>query len=294
MAPEPTNNPNVPRRNGPTVCAHLPPIEANSTIGTANNVMPRLAIRVAGVQIVEHQRPQRVERADHHEHRGAHRQCRQVWTNAQQIERKPRWDLGVNIGFGDMHSGDQRIDRDRQRGDQQERRGDPERADQHRRDGRAHREPGDVGRQHSSEVLAQVVGIGQDHDATRRRIRQADACTHHEPRHQQHDHTGAVGHPQKPGDVEHHPEDDHQPCMPSIGEWGDRHLGDERRQEAHCHDQPERTFTDPVLVAKLVEHGEHHAVSRGEQPGQRAENDDHRASTHSASITDGPGNRRVD
>ena len=105
---------------------------------------------------------------------------------------------------------------------------------------------------------------------------------------QQDDHCGAVGHSQETGDVEHHSEDDHQPGVAAIGERGDRHLGDERRQEAHGHDQPERTFTDPVLVAELVEHGEHHAVSRGEQPRQRAENDNDRPSTHSASITDGP------
>ena len=82
--------------------------------------------------------------------------------------------------------------------------------------------------------------------------------------------------------------------MTSIGERGDRHLGDERRQETHCDNQPERAFADSVLVTKLVEHGEHHAVPRCEQPRQRAENDDDRASTHSASITDGPADRRMD
>ena len=68
--------------------------------------------------------------------------------------------------------------------------------------------------------------------------------------------------------------------VPSVGERGECDLGDERRQEAHRHDQTERTLADAVLIAELVEHGEHHAVPRGEQRRQRAEDDDDRPSAH--------------
>ena len=161
----------MPSRNGPTDCASRPPIEANSTIGTANKVMPRLAIEIAGVQVVEHQRPQGVERADHHEHRCAHRQRGEVGTDAQEIEGEPRWHLGIDVVSTTACAGDERVHRDSQDGDQQERCSDPEWADQHRRDGRADREAGHVGSQHAPEVLTEVVGIGEDHDPPRRRIR---------------------------------------------------------------------------------------------------------------------------
>ena len=65
-------------------------------------------------------------------------------------------------------------------------------------------------------------------------------------------------------------------------------MGDERRQKAHRHDQPEGAFTDAVLVAELVEDGEHHAVSGCEQGRERAEDDDDGPGTHPASIAEEP------
>ena len=71
----------------------------------------------------------------------------------------------------------------------------------------------------------------------------------------------AERHAEQTGDVERHSDDDHQPGVAPVGEWSKGHLGNERRQEAHRHDQAERTLADAVLVAKLVEHGEHHPIT---------------------------------
>ena len=73
--------------------------------------------------------------------------------------------------------------------------------------------------------------------------------------------------------------------MPRIlADLADGDLGDERRKEAHRHDQAERPFADPVLIAELVEHGEHDSVARREQRRQRAEHDDDGSGSHQASI----------
>ena len=187
---------------------------------------------------------------------------------------------------GTSSSCDQRVHRHGQPGDEEERRGDPERTDQHRRDRRADREATDVGGEHATEVLPQVIRIGEDHDSPRRRIGKPDADAHHESRRQQQDERRAECHAQQTDHVEHHSENDHRSGVASVGQRGQCHLSDERRQESHRHDQSERALADAVLVAELVEHGEHHPVARCEQPCQRAEDNNGRRRAHPASIAE--------
>jgi len=53
--------------------------------------------------------------------------------------------------------------------------------------------------------------------------------------------------------------------MSLVGKWSECELGDERREEADGDDETEPCLLDAVRVAPIVEHREHHAVTRGEQ-----------------------------
>ena len=61
------------------------------------------------------------------------------------------------------------------------------------------------------------------------------------------------------------------PGVTAVGDRGEEHLRQEAGEEPDPDDQAEPAGGDAVLVAEVVEHGEHHAVAGREQRSHGAE-----------------------
>ncbi len=135
------------------------------------------------MQVVEHQRPQRVEGADHHEHRGTHRHRGEVRTDAQQVERESRRDLRGSTSVsatrvlaisGYIATVSAAISRNGAL--------IPNGPTSTAEMAGPTAKPATSAASIRPEVLAEVIGIGQDHDPARSRVGEPDTDTHHEPR----------------------------------------------------------------------------------------------------------------
>ncbi len=67
------------------------------------------------------------------------------------------------------------------------------------------------------------------------------------------------------------PSEHHAAGKTPVGDRRQEHLRQEAGQEADPDDQAEPVGLDAVLVPKVVEHREHHAVTRREQRGHQTE-----------------------
>ena len=198
----PSSRPTVPTRNGPTRWARRPPAAPKMISGRANSEMPRLEIHTS------------VSRSSSTTAHSASKapiisQTAQPITtapangpDAQQVDGEAL--AHGDGGLGDGRAGDERQRDQRRRGDDQERRRDAERVDEQRRHGGTGGEPADVDGDQAPEVVAQPIGVGEDHDAADRRDGHPDADPHHEaPGEERHD-VGGDGHQHEPGDVQQH------------------------------------------------------------------------------------------
>ena len=132
-------------------------------------------------------------------------------------------------------------------------------------DGRPGREPADVGGEQPAEVVADALGLGDDHDAADGGDGHPDADAHHEPADEQRHEVPGRGHQQQPGDVEAHPAEHELAGVATVGERGDEDLGQEPGEEADPDHRAERRLADAVLVADVVEHAEQRAVAHRQQ-----------------------------
>ncbi len=190
---------------------------------------------VAGVDVVEHDRPQRVEGADHQEHRRTERHGTCERADPQEIERESL--LGRLHGLVHVHTCDER-QRDRGGdGDDEERGRDAERSDEHSRHRRADREPADVGREQAAEVLAEPFGLGEDHDAADRRGRHADPDAHHQTPDEQRQERRRQRHHHQSDAVQADAEQHQLTGVAAIGAWRDQDLGEEPGEEADADDR---------------------------------------------------------
>ena len=258
--------------------ARRPPAAPNTTSGSANSVMPRLAIHSAVCEVVEGDRPQRIERTDHHPHRAPHQQGAGVGAQPQQVERQPLRRLGRVDGLDDLARA---ADHERQggddgAGDDEEGHGDPEAPDQQRGHGRTGGEAGDVGGEQAPEVVPDAVGVGEDHDAPHGRHGHPDADTHHEATEQQGEERAGEGEQHESGDVDADAGEHQLAGVATVGQRGDQHLGEEPGEEADADHCAEGALADPVLVADVVEHREQRPVAHRQQAEHEPERHEHR------------------
>ena len=176
----PSSSPTVATRNGPTRCDEASAGCAEHDEGQGEEGDPEVGDPLVRVEVVEDDRPQRVERADHQEHRPAQQDGAGERSDAAagRARGAAAGGSGDSVDPGVAH--DERHRHERRRGDGQERRRDPERADQQRRQGRPGGEPGDVGGEQPPDVVADAVRFGDDHDALDRRHGHPDPDAHHE------------------------------------------------------------------------------------------------------------------
>ena len=216
-------------------------------------------------------RPQRVEGPDHHEHDSAVQHRPRERSDPEQIEgeQSPR----SISGLLDVHRGDEWEQGGGRDGDDDEWGGDSERSDEHRRDRRAHREPEHVGGEQATEILAEVLRIGEDDDPLDRRRRRSDSDAGDDATDQDHRQRGSDRHQQESGNVDRYADDHDGARVSPIGERRDRHLRDERGDEACADHDTDRCLADAVLVAVIVDDREQHAVAGREQRAEAAERD---------------------
>ena len=120
---------------------------------------------VGGAEVVVDDIPQGVEGTDHQEHTGGEDDGTGDDSVGEQIDGEALGCVGGGHRFLDGHGpADHQQDRGRRR-DDQERRCESVRADKHSGDRGTHGEPEDVGAQEAAEVGAEVLVVGEDHDA---------------------------------------------------------------------------------------------------------------------------------
>ena len=200
-----------------------PPPGGPSTInGNANSVMPRLAIHSLVPRSLWTTAQQRVERADHHEQRGAEHDGAGERSDREEVDREaPLRPHGALLDLNPRDEGQQHRGRD---GDDEERCRDAERTDEERRDRRAEREAEHVSGEQASEVLAEVVRVGEDHDAAGRWHGGTDPDARDEPADQDRCQRGAEPHQQQPDHVDADTEQHHPTSMTPVGERCDQYL----------------------------------------------------------------------
>ena len=219
-------------------------------------------------------RPERVERTDHHEQRRAEDDGPRERSDREQVDGKAP--LRSHGALGDVYASHERQEHGGGNGDDDERRRDAERPHEERRDRRTECESEHVGGEQAPEVLPEVVRVGEDHDAPRGRYGGTDSDSGDEPTDQNGDEGRAEPHQQQPDDVDADAEQYDVSRMATVGERGDQHLRQERRDEAETDDEADRGFADAVLVAVVVDDREQDAVARSQTGHQAAEREEQR------------------
>ena len=182
--------------------------------------------------------------------------------------------MRARTALADSHAGDERQHDQGGGGDHDERCRDAERADEQGRDRRAECETEHVGGEQPAEVLAEMVRVGEDDDATGGRYRRTDPDARDEPADEDRGERGAEPHQQQADHIDRNPEQHDSPRMAAVGERGDEHLRQERGDEPDPDDDTDRRFADAVLVAVVVDDREQHAVAGGEAGHEPAERDE--------------------
>ena len=270
----------MPSRNGPTRSREPTPSRAEHDQRQREQRDSEVRHPVARLDVVEHDRPQHVERADHQEHRRSESDGAGERPDPQQVERESL--LGRLDGLVHVHTRHERQGDRGGHGDDEERGRDAERPDEHSRHRRSEREPTDVGREQPAEVLAEPLGLGQDHDASDRWRRHADPDTHHQAPDEERHERGRQRHHHQTDAVQADTEQHQLSGMPAVGAWRDQDLREEAGEEADSDDGAEQGLTDAVLVAVVVEHREQHAVAGTHRARDQAERDDQREASHTA------------
>ena len=202
---------------------------------------PEVGDPVRGVQVVEHEHPQRVERADHHEHgRTEHSAPTSARERSRSNANRGRWRLAAGSDSSTrtrmITGGSRRVATAITRNGAAMPNGD-----QHRRDRRADREPGDVGGEQHADVAAEVIGIGEDHDPADRRRGDAGADAHHEAPAASTTTVSPNAIASRPTRLNDHPDVDEPTGVTAVGERREEDLGDERREEPDRDDHAERS-----------------------------------------------------
>ena len=122
-----------------------------------------------------------------------------------------------------------------------------------------------------AEVGAEVLVVGEDHDAADCGQRSADADAGDDAAEHQDREAFAEGHQQEPGDVDRNAGDDDAPGIATIGDRCDEGLGEEGGDEADTDQPPDRGFADAVGFAVVGNDREEHAVAGGKRRRQAGE-----------------------
>ena len=130
---------------------------------------------------------------------------------------------------------------------------DAERPYQQRGHRRAEGEAEHVGGEELAQVLAEVVRVGEDDDATSGRNGSPDADAGDEPPDQDGCQRRAETHQQQPNHVDAHAEQHDSAGMTSVGQGSDQDLGQEGGDEADPDHDADRGLADAVLVAVVAD-----------------------------------------
>ena len=163
--------------------------------------------------------------------------------------------------------------------DHDERSGNAERADENRRDGWPGGEAEDVGGEQAAHVLAEVVGVSEDHDALDRRAGCADADAGDEPADQDGCQRCAERHQEQPGDIDEHADEDEFLGVTAVGERCHDDLRQESGDEAEPDHEPDGGLADAVFVTEVSDDREQHAVAGRQcrhQPAEGKQQDERR------------------
>ena len=202
---------------------------------------------VGGAEVFVHDVPQRIERADHQEHTAAHHDGTGDNPGTQKVEGE-----SLTAGVDGLLDVERLCDGEHRQGgcgDDDVRCSKPERTYEHGRQGRTHGKAEDVGAEQSPQVLAEVLRVGQDHDATDRRNRRTDAEAGDDPAGQQHPEALTEPEHEDADDVEQHAGPNQVAGMASVADRCDQGLGEEGHDEPEADQPTDGGLADAVGVA---------------------------------------------